>query len=478
MRSGRAAALVLVAIVAVAVLAAEPLKSQDDWKEETFEEESALNVADQYTPDQADYSTFQTKPLAVKGITAHDPDSIGWIPRSSWENAKWDGKTVYNPSKMSNAEFNKAICPSVDVIRGIREVFYEHKPFADNVKPTKAEIDEWHRIAINHVRALIGYTSEDRKASKDHCMFARALWGDQRKFTTKWDTKYPGTTGSAFGPCQGSKNAHCGATFVPSAEDQAPFLPTGHPACRAGAGAEGVFGGPKSNIPWSIKWSRSLCNTLLAEGFWGGHIGPFFHREKFGWSFWDADPKNNNNNAVMRGKWTGRLMVNLHCNPKEAGCGDERPRCWVRMPTGCAKKLGETRTPKEYFVATRWQTKASCMSASARFNGWCGRSDAILSFGTKPTEDGSNSGAGQDTTAKDAAGELKDTTAKDAAVEPKHGKATDNGSIGSSPSDKASMRVQGRTVKSDEHSDAACGYQLSVLNVACALLLAERFVWH
>ena len=24
----------------------------------------------------------------------------------------------------------------------------------------------------------------------------------------------------------------------------------------------------------SIKWSRGLCNTLIAEGFWGGHTGP------------------------------------------------------------------------------------------------------------------------------------------------------------------------------------------------------------
>ena len=32
----------------------------------------------QFTPDQAHWSTFQSKPLAVSSITAHDPDSIGW----------------------------------------------------------------------------------------------------------------------------------------------------------------------------------------------------------------------------------------------------------------------------------------------------------------------------------------------------------------------------------------------------------------
>jgi len=273
---------------------------------------------EQYTPNQANWDTFASKPIEG-GNTAHDPDGVGWISADDWAAAEWDG-TIYNPSKMTKDEFVAAICPSVDRVRGIREVFYKHKPFKDNNNPTKAEVDEWHRIAINHVRALIGYTSPDRQVQKDHCMFARALWGDERKFTTMWDAEYPGTVGSAEGPCQGSSNAHCGASFIPALDDQAPYLPEGHPGCTAQAGAEGVFSGPKSNIPWSIKWSRGLCNTLIAEGFWGGHVGPWFHREKFGFSFWDNDPSNNNNNAILRAKWTGNLMPSLYCNPADAGC--------------------------------------------------------------------------------------------------------------------------------------------------------------
>jgi hypothetical protein len=275
-------------------------------------------TATQFTPDQADWSTFFTKPLA-SGIAAHDPDSVGWLSQTSWAAAKWDG-TIYNPSKMTKSEFAAAICPSVDQTRGIREVFYKHQPFADNKSPTKAEIDEWHRIAINHVRALVGYTSEDRQVQKDHCMFARATWGDERKFTTKWDAKYPGTLGSAAGPCRGSSNAHCGASFIPDLADQASYLPKGHPGCSAGAGAEGVLVGPKADIPWSVKWSRALCNTLIAEGFWGGHTGPWFHREKFGLSFWDTSPSNNNSAVVVRGKWTGKLMPNLYCDPSDPQC--------------------------------------------------------------------------------------------------------------------------------------------------------------
>lgn len=274
---------------------------------------------EQYTPDQAKWETFATKPFEGGTNTAHDPDGVGWISAEDWAAAEWDG-TVYNPSKMTKEEFTAAICPSVDRVRGIREVFYDHKPFADNENPTKAEVDEWHRIAINHLRSLIGYTSDERQVKKDHCMHARALWGDERKFTTMWDDEYPGDVGSAAGPCQGSGNAHCGASFIPDLEDQAPYLPEDHPGCSSQAGSEGVFGGPKSNIPWSLKWSRGFCNTLLAEGYWGGHVGPWFHREKFGFSFWDDDPDNNNNNAVLRAKWTGSLMSNLYCNPAEPDC--------------------------------------------------------------------------------------------------------------------------------------------------------------
>lgn len=273
----------------------------------------------QYTPEQADWSTFASKPFEGGVNTSHDPDGVGWISAEDWAEAEWDG-TVYNPSRMSREEFAEALCPSVDRLRGLREVYYEHQPFADPSNPTKAEVDEWHRIAINHLRALIGYTSEERQVQPDHCLFARALWGQQRRHTTMWDDAYPGDHDSAYGPCQGGRNAHCGATFVPDPEDQAPYLPEGHPGCSTGPGSEGVFGGPKSNIPWSIKWSRGFCNTLLAEGYWGGHVGPWFHRERFGFSFWDGDPSNNDNNAGLRAKWGGALMPNLYCNPDDADC--------------------------------------------------------------------------------------------------------------------------------------------------------------
>lgn len=279
-----------------------------------YKSDASPGSNEQFTPSLANWTTFETKPFVNNANGSHDPDGVSWIKKSTWDSAKWDG-TVYDPSKMTKAQFTKAICPSGDTVRGIREVFYKHKPFSDNKNPTKAEVDEWHRLAINHLRALVGYTSSDRLIQKDHCLFQRALWGDERKFTTKWDAKYPGKLGSAAGPCKGSKNAHCGASFLPSPQDQKSYLPNNHPTCRAGAGSEGVFSASKSNIPWSIKWSRAFCATLGQEGFWGGHVGPWFHREKFGFSFWDNDPKNNNNNTVLRAKWSGKLMPNLYKKP-------------------------------------------------------------------------------------------------------------------------------------------------------------------
>lgn len=267
---------------------------------------------EQYTPDQANWATISAKTLAV--VKAQDPDSITWLTKP-WP--KWDG-TVYDPTKMTPAAFYAALFPNGDgdQLVGLREVFYQYKPFADNRNPTKAEVDEWHRIAINHLRSLVGYTSANLQVKPDHALFVRALWGDERKYTLLWD-KYPGVADSAYGPCVAGTNPHCGATFFPSdPADQAPYLPLGFaPITFLPSGAEGVFSAPKSNIPWSIKWVRAFSAALKTEGFWGGHTGPWFHRETFGFSFWDSDPSNNNSIAILRAKWSGTLNPGFYPQP-------------------------------------------------------------------------------------------------------------------------------------------------------------------
>lgn len=103
---------------------------------ETGDSGTGTGTEVQYTPEQADWSTFSSKPLAVSSITAHDPDSIGWLTEP-WPT--WDG-TAFDPSSMTQEEFHDALFPNGngDQLIGLREVFYEHEPFADNANPTKA----------------------------------------------------------------------------------------------------------------------------------------------------------------------------------------------------------------------------------------------------------------------------------------------------------------------------------------------------
>jgi len=260
----------------------------------------------QYTPDIADWTTLNEKSVLNHPLnTDHTPDGVHWIDRADW--LPWDG-TAYNASQYSKSELANLICPG-NTIRGLREVFYEHNPFYDPVNPTKAEVDAWHAIAINHVRAMVGYTEEEYQIEPDKCLHVRALWSDERMSTRMWDEKYPGG-------CEGTTNPHCGAGFIPAQEDQGPYLPDGIEYCGKTAGSEGLFNSAKSNIPWSIRWARPLCYTLGAEGFWGGHTGPWFHRKKFGLSWRDGAPANTNSNAGLRAKWSGTPAPSKYEDPR------------------------------------------------------------------------------------------------------------------------------------------------------------------
>lgn len=88
-------------------------------------------------------------------VDNHTIDGALYIDR--W--IEWDGVPidVHTTHRLDVTDF---ICPSIHTIRGLRQVFYKHDPFANVHRPTKAEVDEWHRIVINHIRALIGYSGE------------------------------------------------------------------------------------------------------------------------------------------------------------------------------------------------------------------------------------------------------------------------------------------------------------------------------
>ena len=83
----------------------------------------ALVMLEQFTPDQADWSTFQSK--AIGGInTSHDPDGIGWISAQDWIDSQWDGTTIYDPTTMTKAEFNQALFPVLEIFLEVSEKFF------------------------------------------------------------------------------------------------------------------------------------------------------------------------------------------------------------------------------------------------------------------------------------------------------------------------------------------------------------------
>jgi len=229
--------------------------------------------------------------LSLKVNKGHDPDGITWLDYTNWP--KWDGVPLNTCGKTTN-EICKWVFPSINTMRGLRDLFYSLKPppFADNTKPTIAEIDTWNIQVIQHFRNLIGAKQEIKP---DRCLFLRAYWGDERKLTDIWNQKYPVDT------CVGSTNEHCGATFLPSCQDQLPYL-DGNPCCDTlPAGAEGVFS-VKMDLPWSIKLSRVIGDTLCREGL-TGHTGPFVGRELVGLSFACQDGSH-----IVRAKWGGNLQ--------------------------------------------------------------------------------------------------------------------------------------------------------------------------
>lgn len=237
--------------------------------------------------------------LTVAAGLRHDPDGITWITGAQWAASTWDGVTTWDPCTLTKAQLLAAIWPSTtNVMRGLRELFYSVNPFANNLAPTPKEIENWNLAVINHYRAMLGITAP---AVNDRGLYLEAHWADERKNSTYWDAAYPGTLGSAYGPCVGMSpiNGHCGSTFIPTCEDQLPYLHKGE-ACKSRISmAEGVFT-TNQNIPWSIKLSRILSGIVQGEGI-TGHGGPFVSREKVGIS-WRCDT---GNSVQVRIKWGG-----------------------------------------------------------------------------------------------------------------------------------------------------------------------------
>lgn len=243
---------------------------------------------------------------AVPSVTSQDPDGIGWI---DWTGSEWDG----NPFDMTGKTLEQTcafLFPSGNpyVVKGIREKFYEVNPFADNTSPTASEIADWNLEVIRHIRAMLNIVTP---VNHDARLYLESRWADERKFTTYWDTKYPGTVDSGYGPCTGGTNPHCGASFFPDAGDRAPYLSS--PPFSSDFGtypelqnyntrasqAEHVSS-VNTDLPWSIKFSTMVAGVICAEGQ-TGHAGPYLTRTLYGCHWHVAH--NGVKGTIYRGKW-------------------------------------------------------------------------------------------------------------------------------------------------------------------------------
>lgn len=230
----------------------------------------------QYTPDQANW----TYPY----FTDSDFNSLERLP--------WNGQKL----NAADPALHRKLCGvSGKTLLGIHDLYGRVNPFRGVLSPSKADVDDWNRQVINHIRALFGY--RDRNVTPDHCVFAQAQWGEERFHRTKWNN-YPAIPDlKAAGPCPPGSDSHCGSTFLPNAQDQKPYLPPGHKTCdKWDSRTEGIYG-HDLRVGWQMKLAQAYCDVIRHEGFCGGHAGPFLRRKTFGLAFWT--------DGRVRGKWGG-----------------------------------------------------------------------------------------------------------------------------------------------------------------------------
>jgi hypothetical protein len=222
---------------------------------------------------------------------SHHPD-VFWIPKADWDNSTWDGVTVWDPRKIGIAAACKGLFPTGNrfVMRGLHQLYYQIKPFADPDKPTIPEIEAWNLEVIRLFRRLMGITTPIENSRP---LFLRAHWSDEQKYTRMWEAK-------AGYSCVGNPEPHCGAPWIPSCEDQKPYLYPDEACVKWTDAAENIHT-LESDWPWAIKLARLLYGQLCGNGL-TGHGGPWVSRTQIGYSFKQND---NGWTTTMRVKFSG-----------------------------------------------------------------------------------------------------------------------------------------------------------------------------
>ncbi|MEY4433573.1 MAG: hypothetical protein RLZZ44_1707 [Bacteroidota bacterium] len=201
------------------------------------------------------------------------PEGVAGLTPADFDKALWDGVPV-NPCTMTKEELCTWMFPSGNLMRGLKQKYDEIKPFCDPMKPTVAEIEFWNLEVIKHFRRLMGF---DLSVSFTRDLMYQARFSDERKFTDYWNQKYPD------GVCLQGSGPHCGFLWLPSEDDQKPYIGSGPVIKRVAPAYEGIFGfDPK--LSWFIQLSAIIKGTLCSEGL-VYHTGPFVVAADLGYSF-------------------------------------------------------------------------------------------------------------------------------------------------------------------------------------------------
>jgi len=171
------------------------------------------------TLDQHNYHGPGSESLNYAGYSRQWYDWDGTV-MPPWSPSNW---TATQKSDYRKAWFDFVFPAKSDgnfCIRGLKQLYDDNLPFADPYNPTPREFERWNDKVLNHFRSMSGLQS----AVPQQELFILCAFSAERKNLTLWDAEYPGTFDSAYGPCVGGSNLHCGSTFKPSdVDDQAPY---------------------------------------------------------------------------------------------------------------------------------------------------------------------------------------------------------------------------------------------------------------
>jgi len=246
------------------------------------EDTQPSKATQQFTSNCAPFDSYFRKYADSSGGKDHSPGSYSRMD-GKWKS--WDGELIISEEYPDDESFNQALCPNKQLV-GLKHLFEKHQPYANVTRPSKADMDEWNRIVLQYIRNITGYG--DFTVNPSVCYYMQALISAERFNTDLWTCgEYQPNT------CKGSGKIHCSDFFLPQWKQndrplQKRYLPEGHRTCGQYSGWAAQFAGQDARVPASMFVSGVFCNFLYEEGLSGAHLGPFFLRPNFGFSFVSA----------------------------------------------------------------------------------------------------------------------------------------------------------------------------------------------